>query len=157
MDILCWHPTVRKETMPTLLELYEKLKPKLGEDEARALLESIESTVERRAATKEDLQRTEANLREDLQRTETSLREGYAPDGNDSPGRDAPDRNHLAGGYSRDPTSPGGKRPVGGYSQSEGKLDSVGLHLLGGHRRYPLGHPIYPISCLLGITLYHPT
>ena len=52
--------------MPTVLELYEKLKPKLGEAEARSLLEFIESSVDQRAATKADLQRTESALREDL-------------------------------------------------------------------------------------------
>ena len=52
--------------MPTLLELYERLKPKLGEAEARELLEFIEQSVERRAATKEDLRRTEAALREEI-------------------------------------------------------------------------------------------
>ena len=61
--------------MPRVLELYEKLKPKLGEEEARALLEFVEASVERRAATKEDLQRTELALKEDLQRTELTLRE----------------------------------------------------------------------------------
>ncbi len=64
--------------MATVLELYEKLKPKLGEREARELLEFIEQSVERRAATKEDLQRVEVSLREDLQRTEVSLREEIA-------------------------------------------------------------------------------
>ena len=48
--------------MPSMLELYEKLKPKLGEEEARTLLEFIESSVERRAATKEDLERVKADL-----------------------------------------------------------------------------------------------
>ena len=61
--------------MPTVLELYEKLKPKLGEEEARALLEFVDASVERKAATKEDLQRTTSALREDLQRTESTLRE----------------------------------------------------------------------------------
>jgi len=61
--------------MPTVLELYEKLKPKLGEEETRILLEFVEASVERKAATKEDLQRTEMALREDLQRTEIALRE----------------------------------------------------------------------------------
>jgi len=41
--------------MPTVLELYEKLKPKLGEEEARSLLEFIERGVEQRAAGKGDL------------------------------------------------------------------------------------------------------
>jgi hypothetical protein len=61
--------------MPTVLELYEKLKPKLGDEEARSLLEFIETSVEHRAATKEDLQRTELALREEIHRVESSLRE----------------------------------------------------------------------------------
>jgi len=61
--------------MPTVLELYEKLKPRLGDEEARSLLEFIESSVERRAATKEDLQRAESALKEDLQRTQSALKE----------------------------------------------------------------------------------
>jgi hypothetical protein len=65
---------VREDSMPTVLELYEKLKPKLGEDEAQALIEFVEASVERKAATQEDLLRTEAALKEDLQRMETALR-----------------------------------------------------------------------------------
>nr|MCL6545310.1 hypothetical protein [Bryobacteraceae bacterium] len=61
--------------MPTVLELYEKLKPKLGEAEARSLLEFIETSVEQRAATKADLQRTESVLREEMHATAASLRE----------------------------------------------------------------------------------
>ena len=60
--------------MATLLELYEKLKPKLGDQEARELLEFIEGSVERRAATKADLQRTETALREEIARVEQELR-----------------------------------------------------------------------------------
>jgi hypothetical protein len=66
---------INEDVMPTLLELYEKLKPKLGEEEARALLEFVEASVERRAATKEDLQRTELALREELHRLDQALRE----------------------------------------------------------------------------------
>jgi hypothetical protein len=40
--------------VPTVLDLYEKLKPRLGE-ETRALLAFVEAGVERKAATKEDL------------------------------------------------------------------------------------------------------
>jgi len=61
--------------MPTVLELYEKLKPKLGEEEARSLLEFIESTVEQRAVTKADLQQTAASLREEIRQVDASLRE----------------------------------------------------------------------------------
>jgi predicted Holliday junction resolvase-like endonuclease len=61
--------------MPTVLELYEKLKPKLGEEEARSLLEFIESTVEQRAVTKADLQQAAASLREEMRQLEGALRE----------------------------------------------------------------------------------
>ncbi len=61
--------------MPTLLELYEKLKPKLGEAEARALLEFVETSVQEKAATKDDLDRTASSLRGDLDRTASSLRD----------------------------------------------------------------------------------
>ena len=61
--------------MPTVLELYEKLKPRLGEEEARSLLEFIESTVEQRAVTKADLQQAIASLREEIRQGDASLRE----------------------------------------------------------------------------------
>ena len=61
--------------MPTVLELYEKLKPKLGDEETRALIEFFDTSIETRAATKQDLQGVESSLRHDLQRTESSLRE----------------------------------------------------------------------------------
>jgi septal ring factor EnvC (AmiA/AmiB activator) len=61
--------------MPTVLELYEKLKPRLGEEEARSLLEFIESTVEQRAVTKADLQQAIASLREEMRQLEGALRE----------------------------------------------------------------------------------
>jgi len=60
--------------MPTVLELYEKLKPKLGEDEARALLEFVETSVQDKAATKDDLERTASSLRDELHRNEAVLR-----------------------------------------------------------------------------------
>lgn len=58
---------VREDSLPTVLELYEQLQPKLGEDEAQALIACVEASVERKAATQEDLRRTEAALTEDLQ------------------------------------------------------------------------------------------
>ena len=69
---LCY---THNRNMSTVLELYEKLKPKLGDAEARALLEFVETSVEQRAATKEDLQRTASSLKEDLRRTESALKE----------------------------------------------------------------------------------
>jgi predicted nucleic acid-binding Zn-ribbon protein len=64
-----------KNSLPTVLDLYEKLKPKIGEEEARALLEFVEASVERKAATKEDLQQTELALREEIRRVDQALRE----------------------------------------------------------------------------------
>ena len=60
--------------MPTVLELYEKLKPKLGEAEARALLEFVETSVQEKAATKDDLERSASSLRDEIHRTEAVLR-----------------------------------------------------------------------------------
>ena len=60
--------------MSTVLELYEKLKPKLGEDEARALLEFVETSVQDKAATKDDLERTASALRDEIRRNEAALR-----------------------------------------------------------------------------------
>ena len=61
--------------MPTVLELYEKLKPKLGDEETRALLEFLDTSIESRAATKQDLQQSESTLRQEIQRTESALRQ----------------------------------------------------------------------------------
>ncbi|HHT9119478.1 MAG TPA: hypothetical protein ACFYD3_02895 [Candidatus Hypogeohydataceae bacterium YC41] len=52
--------------MPGQLELYEQLKPKLGEKEARDLLEFVRDAVEKGAATKEDILRLEASTKEEL-------------------------------------------------------------------------------------------
>lgn len=60
--------------MSTALELYEQPKPKLGDVEARLLLEFIESSVERRAATKEDV----VLLRQDLVLLEERLKRGMS-------------------------------------------------------------------------------
>lgn len=63
------------QSMPSVLELYEKLKPRLGEVEARSLLEYLEPTVEQRAATKADLQQVAADLREELHRKINRVRQ----------------------------------------------------------------------------------
>lgn len=60
--------------MPTVLELYEKLKPKLGEQEARSLLEYIDTSIEHRAATKADLEHMGTALKADLERVATALK-----------------------------------------------------------------------------------
>jgi len=54
--------------------LYEKLKPKLGEEEARALLEHIDSAVEKGAATKEDLRNTREELKGDIAKLREELK-----------------------------------------------------------------------------------
>jgi hypothetical protein len=60
--------------MSTVLQLYEKLKPKLGEEETRELLEYVDRMVESRAATKADLQQAVTELRGELQQAVTGLR-----------------------------------------------------------------------------------
>lgn len=60
--------------MATVLELYEKLKPKLGEAETRSLLEFIETSMQQDAAAKADLQRTEFTLREETHQLAAGLR-----------------------------------------------------------------------------------
>jgi len=59
--------------MSTTLELYEKLKPKLGDEEARSLLEFIETTVTQKAATKEDLALLEQRLKLEIAELKSDL------------------------------------------------------------------------------------
>lgn len=65
-------------------ELYERLKPKLGEEETRALLERFDrferelpERVRREAATKTDLQELRASTKADFQELETSTKENF--------------------------------------------------------------------------------
>ena len=48
--------------MPTTLDLYEKLRPRLGDEESKFLLEYISASVEKHAAAKDDLAKTENKL-----------------------------------------------------------------------------------------------
>jgi hypothetical protein len=41
--------------MPDAIELYERLRPKMGDEEAAPLIRFIEEGIEKRAVTKEDL------------------------------------------------------------------------------------------------------
>jgi hypothetical protein len=59
----------------TVLQLYDKLKPKLGEEEARELLEFVETRVENRVATKACLRQAVSGLRQELQQAVSGLRE----------------------------------------------------------------------------------
>jgi chromosome segregation ATPase len=51
------------------IEIYEALKGKLGENEAKLLVEYIESK-KKEVATKEDIQRLEQSTKEDIKRLE---------------------------------------------------------------------------------------
>ena len=53
------------------VELYERLKPHLGEDETKALIEYVDGKIKGEVATKEDLHL----LREDLFRVRAELKE----------------------------------------------------------------------------------
>jgi hypothetical protein len=59
--------------MSTTLELYEQLKPKLGDAEARSLLEFIETTVIQKAATKDDLALLEQRLKLEMAELRSDL------------------------------------------------------------------------------------
>ena len=56
------------------IEVYEVLKGKIGEQEAKLLIEYIE-LKKREIATKEDIQRLEQYTKEDIQRLEQFVRE----------------------------------------------------------------------------------
>jgi hypothetical protein len=56
------------------IEIYEALKGKLGENEAKLLIEYIESK-KKEVATKEDIQRLEQSTKEDIQRLEQFVKE----------------------------------------------------------------------------------
>lgn len=59
--------------MPTALELYEKIRHKLGDEESRNLLEYISTSVEKHAATKEDISKTENNLNMKIEQVKSDL------------------------------------------------------------------------------------
>lgn len=59
--------------MPSTLEIYEHLKPKLGEQETRELLEWIESE-KTHLTTKADLSLAESNLRKDMESMRIELK-----------------------------------------------------------------------------------
>jgi uncharacterized FlaG/YvyC family protein len=61
--------------MPTAVELYDKLRPKLGDEEAKTLVEYISVSVERHAATKEDIERARGVLKEDIGKVRSELKE----------------------------------------------------------------------------------
>ena len=48
------------------VELYEQLKPRLGEDETKSLIEYMDAKVKGEVATKEDLLLLENRLREEI-------------------------------------------------------------------------------------------
>ncbi len=68
--------------MLTAVEIYKKIAPKLGDEEATELITFIEESVQRGAATKSDLQEVarelETSLRNEIAGIETSLRNEIA-------------------------------------------------------------------------------
>lgn len=60
--------------MLTAVDVYKKIAPKLGDEEATAIITFIEDSIQRGTATKADLQETEAALHETTRLLETNLR-----------------------------------------------------------------------------------
>ena len=56
------------------IEVYDKIRVKLGEDESRALLDYVDARIEKEAVTKLDLKETEDSIGSDMQEMENSLR-----------------------------------------------------------------------------------
>ena len=56
------------------VEVYDKIRVKLGEEESRALLDYVDARIEKEAVTKLDLKETEESIRNDMQEMENSLR-----------------------------------------------------------------------------------
>jgi chromosome segregation ATPase len=67
----------RSWTMSAILDVYELLKPKLGEQETRVLLDYVQKSVEHRAATKEDLREVQFALHEEIQQVQVSLQQQH--------------------------------------------------------------------------------
>jgi hypothetical protein len=57
------------------VEVYERLKSRLGEEETKVLLSYVEETARGAAATKEDLLETKAALKEEIRASDAALRE----------------------------------------------------------------------------------
>ena len=57
------------------VEVYEKIRVKLGEEEARALLDYVDARIEREAVTKLDLKETEDSLRSEMQKIVGNVQE----------------------------------------------------------------------------------
>jgi len=57
------------------VEVYEKIRVKLGEEEAKALLDYVDARIEREAVTKLDLKETEDSLRSEMQKIVGNVQE----------------------------------------------------------------------------------
>ncbi|MBI3252234.1 MAG: hypothetical protein HYZ52_02790 [Candidatus Omnitrophica bacterium] len=60
------------------VELYERLKPQLGESETKALIEYVDEKIHGEVATKEDLLLQKAELKEDMALMKAELKEDMA-------------------------------------------------------------------------------
>ncbi|MEW5766734.1 MAG: hypothetical protein AB1797_03795 [bacterium] len=59
--------------MNLAVAVYEKLKPKIGEDGANAIVDYVDSKIEETAVTKLDLMTVENNLGTEIQKVENNL------------------------------------------------------------------------------------
>ena len=57
------------------VELYERLKPQLGENETKALIEYVDEKIRGEVATKEDLLLVKAELKSDMVLIKTELKD----------------------------------------------------------------------------------
>ena len=60
------------------VELYERLKPQLGESETKALIEYVDEKIHGDVATKEDLLLLKADLKEDMALLKAELKSDMA-------------------------------------------------------------------------------
>jgi flagellar motility protein MotE (MotC chaperone) len=59
--------------MPTAVEVFNRLRSKLGEEEAKILVEFVQESTERGAVTKSDVSNLEATLKEDIRQTKEAM------------------------------------------------------------------------------------
>ena len=71
--------------VPQAVEVYEKLRTKIGQEEAALLVRFVEEAIEKRAATKEDvlevkhaLEQGNLSLKQEIARVEAGLRQEIA-------------------------------------------------------------------------------
>lgn len=61
--------------MPTAVDVFNRLRTKIGEEEAKILVEFVQESVEKGAATKEDLSLTREGLERRIDQVKFELKE----------------------------------------------------------------------------------